>query len=242
MKTFNSTFGFIFLFLSLGFTQNCPIAINYATDYASMQVAKVKVNFHFLPINPVFANPTNPSQATEYTQIQAETLAAQLISFANYNFSHMQQTNFDSPNGVKYTIGDAKIQLELYDGGQGSVFLYSGPGNTFQNTNTHTTRYGQGEVLDIVISYSVNCTSNGASRDLSYIRLCNFDQQILSNSTMQENRSLLLCHEVGHIFSLKHSFQCGQCDSEIVHTIECSGNCTCGTPNNNTFARAQAFE
>lgn len=229
MKTYSIIVGFLFFFTSFGFTQNCPIinSIDFANDYATMPTATVKVNFHFLPINPDLARPDAPNLAHEYSMGDAQLLANALISYANQNFENLQHANssqFYQSTTLPH-VQKAKIKLELYDGGQGSIFLYSG----LVNSTHYQTKYGQGNVLDIVITYENNCDNTG-QRDYSLVTLCNFDQRILDNTVMQENRARLLCHEVGHVFNLEHTFQCTQCLSEIKSNIECGGNCSCSTP------------
>ncbi len=238
MKKTALVYGITFFFSTMGFAQalNCPIAnsISFSEDYETMPTAIVKVNFHFLPIDSVKANPNNPSAAHDYTQQEAETLAGQLIGYVNQNFENLQHAN-SPPFYLSSTlphVPKAKMNLALYDGGQGSVFLYSGPNKTHLNTRSIQTRYGQGNVLDIIISYDTNCTMNYADRENSFIVLCNFNQIILTNSATQQNRAQLLAHEVAHIFGLEHTFQCGQCNSEINHTVECGGNCSCNRPSN----------
>ncbi len=235
MKKFTLIIGLILFFFTIGISQNCPIinSIDYANDYETMPTATVKVNFHFLPINPVLANPNNPNAAHEYTMQEAQDLSTALVNYANQNFENLQHANsstFYQSTPLPY-VQKAKIKFELYDGGQGSVFIYSGPGKTYLNTFNHQTRYGQGNVLDIVISYVSGC-ANAPTRPNSFITLCNFDQVILSNTTAQQERARVLCHELGHFFALAHTFECGQCNSEINHTVECGGNCSCETPSN----------
>jgi Pregnancy-associated plasma protein-A len=128
-------------------------------------------------------------------------------------------------------VANAKLKLQLYDGGQGSVFTYSGP----LNTTNYSPKYGQ-NVVDIVVRYEtpnytcVNHTNYGSNE----IILCNFSKTIINDTSMQDSRARVLCHEIGHIFNLRHTFDCtNQCSSQIVNTIECGGgNCGCGTPSN----------
>jgi hypothetical protein len=231
-----ATFGIIFFFTLVGQSQslNCTVAnsIDFTKNYGTMPTATIKVNFHFLPINPVIARPDDPTQAHEYTMPEAEFLSNALISFANQNFENLQHANQSQfyPMTMPH-VSNAKIKLELYDGGLGSIFLYSGPGKTHLNT-THTPRYGRNNVVDIVITYA-NDAQNTGFKDFALVTLANFNQLlILTDVNSQEDRARLLCHEIGHVLNLEHSFKCGQCNSEINHTVECGGNCSCDTPGN----------
>ncbi len=202
-----------FVFFGIISNANAQCRAQFA-NYSDFTVATVKVNFHFLPINPTYG--------VNYTQLEAETIATALVELANDNMANLIASNL--PTSVP-TVPDSKIRFQLFDGGLGSVFTY--PGN-YTSVN-YTPRYGQ-QVLDIVVSY-YNCTSNTASAGANLITLCNFDRSIVTNPQLQYERALVLCHEMGHTFNLDHTFDCSnQCSSEIDHAIECGGSCGCGTP------------
>ena len=188
-------------------------------NYADFTIATVKVNFHFLPVRP--------TRGANYTQAEADTVAQQLVYFANANLASMVPSNLSpDPSG----ISDSKIRFELYDGGQGSVFTYS---DTFDPSNStgYTPRYGQ-QVLNVVVGYYDNCQNTGVPGG-NVITMCDFDRDITTNQSQQANRALVLCHEVGHTFDLFHSFDCTpQCSNDINHNIECAGTCGCTTPSN----------
>jgi hypothetical protein len=190
------------------------------SNYNDFTIATVKVNFHFLPIDPTYG--------ANYTQSEAETVAGAIVALANDNMAnYFMASNLPTPVA---NVPDPKIRFELYNGGQGSVFIYPG---TYSPTDvSYTNRYGN-QVLDIVVSYDTNCRNGVSQPGDNLIRMCKFDRDITTNIALQTSRALLLCHEIGHTFDLDHTFDCSnQCSSEIDHSIECGGTCGCSTPSN----------
>ena len=207
-----------FFFLSLSFNvyaQSCRVA---TTNYADFAVATVKINFHFLP--------ARPSVGSDYTQAEANTVATQIVALANANMANFTNSNLPAGGGVP----DSKIRFELYDGGQGAVFTYSG---NFETTQ-YIARYGQ-QVVDVVVSYKTGCKNLGGA-GINIITMCNFDRDIPTDMVKQQDRGLVLCHEIGHTLSLEHTFECySQCSNDINHDIECSNSiCGCDAPSNPT--------
>jgi Secretion system C-terminal sorting domain/Pregnancy-associated plasma protein-A len=214
----------LFFFLSVSFNtnaqaQSCRVQ---HSDYTDFPIATVKVNFHFLPVRP--------SRGANYTQAEADNVASQIVGFANENMADLASSNIPPFVGG---VQDSKIRFELFDGGQGSVFVYSGTfdPNGSGSTNAFVPRYGT-QVLNVVVGYYDFCDNTG-DPGFNVITMCDFDRDIVTNMTKQQNRALVLCHEIGHTLNLLHTFQCTtQCSSDIDHNVECGGTCGCSTPSN----------
>jgi hypothetical protein len=79
MKKIVSIWTLFFTYSFLGFAQN---PITYANDYATMPVAVVKVNFHFLPVNPTYAGSN-----INFTQLEAQRNLPQRLSITPIKIS-----------------------------------------------------------------------------------------------------------------------------------------------------------
>jgi hypothetical protein len=105
----------LFMFSYEVISQPCRVKFSNYNDFTT---ATVRVNFHFLPVNPTIG--------TNFTQSEAETIAVAIFELAN---DHL--TNYFMPSNLPTSVAnvpDPKIRFELYsEGMERSVHVYPGP-------------------------------------------------------------------------------------------------------------------
>jgi Metallo-peptidase family M12 len=190
-------------------------------DIETMPICTINMRFHFMP---------RLDKQAQFTPQEARAIAQNMVKYANQNLSNLNPANIPAPNGkLPAHVKDSRLRLHLYsETNDEGVVIH-------EKDQIDLNDPYDGRVVDVYFVYcyspnekgdSLSCCFNQAVSD-TRIEFCNVWKVLATDTAIQNNRSRLLVHELGHILGLSHTFSCGnECENEDIDPkAECGGPC-----------------